>query len=377
MRNSLAPTMVEHVKDHVVLWFQNSNKYIVLDNALYSLVKAHLNSKNILDFKRKLPELGIESSFAVEYFNEIEQLLNESNTKVDKQIFPKKTFQQGRRKISYAYNIGNKHIIIHYSNEGLKQLIHPHIEHLASVAIDFKVLCELDIYEESGSLHLFKDKELKGTWPKTDFHLLQGKVTIQILCALHRNEETDWIGTFHASAAVSKDQAVMLIGDSGKGKSTFSTLLLANGFEILADDITPILSKDRLVYPYPGGISVKEGSFDVLNSRIPDFEKIPKHYINPYKGFVKYIAAPKSKGYLHGYPCNKIIRINYKSQTKTILEPISIAQIMQTLIPESWLSPNQEHAKKFLNWIKQVRFYELTYSDSKEAVKVFSDLTRE
>ncbi len=187
----------------------------------------------------------------------------------------------------------------------------------------------------------------------------------------------DWMGTFHASTVAKNNEAVMIIGDSGKGKSTFTALLLGQGYEILADDITPILAKDSLVYPYPGGISIKAGSFGILKNSLPNFESLTEHYINPYKGFVKYVDAPKSNGYLKGYPCKTMVSINYKKDANTSLEIISVADALNTLIPESWLAHDIYNAQQFLNWIKDVKFYELTYSDTDEAIKVFSTLFTE
>jgi len=42
---------------------------------------------------------------------------------------------------------------------------------------------------------------------------------------------------------------------------------------------------------------------------------------------------------------------------------------LETLIPESWLSPNPKHAKQFLDWLQTLAFYEITYSDTESVLK--------
>lgn len=377
MKDSFAPGLIEHVTDHVILWFQRSNRYILTEKSLYSLIEAFLASKSKSQFDEAALDLGYDAHQSEQFFKEIGQFLEDSNTIAKADPMSDISFSNDHRHITRYYQMDDQAIVVHYESEDLKSLVHPQLEHLEIPGDKKPILSEFDIYTYEDNYVLFKNEVLLGSWPSKDYHLLQGKFAMHLICALHDNEELDWIGTFHASTVVKNDQAVMVIGDSGKGKSTFTALLLAYGYEVLADDLTPILANDCLVYPYPGAISLKAGSFEILNNRLPNFKELTEHYINPYKGYVKYVGAPKSKGYLKGYPCNTIVRINYESNSETKLETISIAEALDTLIPESWLAPKQENAKQFLNWIKHVRFYELSYSNSEEAIRKFSKLRKE
>lgn len=68
--------------------------------------------------------------------------------------------------------------------------------------------------------------------------------------------------------------------------------------------------------------------------------------------------------------------INYKPHSKTELKEIAFSEAMEIFLPDSWISPKKEHAKEFMNWIECLTFYELTYSNTEEAIKVFSKLFR-
>jgi hypothetical protein len=374
MKGFQGPALTQQVGTHYILWFKNSNQYIVTAKSLYFLIEAFLASKNTEDYNDTANDLGYDRHSAEQFFKEIDQFLENCNTKHEVEAVVDTSFSNVHRQLTHYYQINKKIIVVHYGSEVIRSLIHPQLEHLELPGDDKHLLCVFDIYSHENRLVLFKDEMLLGSWPSKDYHLLQGKFAMHILCALHGNEELDWMGTFHASTVTVNDEAIMVIGDSGKGKSTFTALLLANGYQILADDITPILTADSLVYPYPGAISIKSGAFDTLKSVIPNFDKLPEHYVNRHKGKVKYLAATKSMDYLSGYSCKNIVSINYKTNSETKLETISIAQALNTLIPESWLAPKKNNAKQFLYWIKDVQFYELTYSNSKEAIKVFSDL---
>ena len=374
MKQDLTPTLTQIVGDYSILWFKTSNKYVVVDHKLYGLVAIFLSSEHKTTFDTELEELGYDASEADQFYNDIDNFLIDCNVNREETVMVTMPFKVSNRLFSYNYEVDNRSIQVHYSSEFIKSLVHPQLEHLLSSNTASNCFVVFDMYEEDGMLCLFKDAILIGSWPSEGFYLLQGKFAMHLLCALHNNNEMDWMGTFHASTIVKNNQAAMIIGDSGRGKSTFTALLLAHGFEVLADDLTPILAQDSLVYPYPGGISIKSGAFEILKSKLPNFESLPEHYINPYKGYVKYVAAPKQKSYVTGYRCKLMVSIHYKENAKTQLEPLPISEVLLTLIPESWLAPDHYNAQQFLQWIQDVQFYKLVYSDTQEAIDVVSSL---
>ena len=52
--------------------------------------------------------------------------------------------------------------------------------------------------------------------------------------------------------------------------------------------------------------------------------------------------------------------------------------MLETLIPDTWLSPNPYHAEQFLDWLGSLSIYKLTYSNiddvSKDISKLFEHL---
>lgn len=375
--NNLAfkPTLNTVVLNNNLLWFKPSNKYIVVNSIVNELITFFLNTNSFEQFERKvLNHTDFSKSEILKFYNDISALLEECNQPlvIDEQTSI--TFNKSLRAIDIYYCCNQITFKICYSSEHLKSIIHPQIAHLEVNVTDKDINVTFDIHHDLNHLFLFKNQTLIKSFLSKDYHLLQGKFVMELLCLINGNSESDWLGTFHASTVRKKDKGIMLIGDSGSGKSTFTALLMANGFDLVADDITPILSQNQKVYPYPAGVSIKSGAFKTLNTIIPDFNKLEDIYINPFKGYVKYLP-PNNESYItEGIDCNTLIYVNYKSKSKTTIEPIDVSLALQILIPESWIEPSEQNAKQFINWLKKLKCYKLTYSNYKEAILKVSDL---
>lgn len=59
------------------------------------------------------------------------------------------------------------------------------------------------------------------------------------------------VWSLHASAAIFKSRLVVLLGESGKGKSTLATYLNEMGWQRVADDILPVSSRDDSLLAFP------------------------------------------------------------------------------------------------------------------------------
>lgn len=373
MNSVIAPKYIRKIKGFYVLWFDYCNKYIIVNKEVMSLLNLYLESSNESHFLRLLKKQNKYSQDkSKQFYIELTQLLEEcSIKKINKpQENSKITLLQD--KISVAYKINDFIIQINYSSENVKSLIHPQFENfVCKQSIPNNVV--FDIYQEKNTLKLYKDLQFCGAYPLANYHLLQGQFAMELLCVLNNKKEKDWLGTFHASTVSNGKSAIMLVGDSGKGKSTLAALLMANGYKLVADDFTPMLAKNQKVYNYPAALSIKQGSFSILEPLFKDFNNLPSYFTNPTKGCIKYLEAINQNNQ-QNYICNKIVNVNYKKGAKTELSEVSIDKILRVLIPDSWLSPQSNNANYFLDWLEKVTFYELIYSDTKEVITTFQNL---
>lgn len=360
MNNHLAPTYQQLFGSFWVLWYKKSNTYSVVDTDFKHLLYDYIECPSLNAFKSKLATIDSNLD-SIAIANNLQSYLEHCNVEQSYEAELNTSFIASKCKISKTYIFQNKVFRINFDSDIVQKTIHPSIAHLETTE---KVIANVsyDIYIDNDQLCLFKDEALVRMVPKRDYHLIQGKFAMELLCYVHNKKESDWLGTFHGSTIADGKNSILFIGESGKGKSTLCAMLTAKGFELVADDVSPMLASDSNIYHNPSAISIKEGAFNLLRSLISDFDSFPDVIFNKTKGIIKYL--PCKNPIETNYPCKAIIMVNYNKGSETKLELISIKEVLETLIPESWLSPNPNHAKQFLDWLSQTPVYKLTYSST-------------
>ncbi|GAB5565626.1 MAG: hypothetical protein Wins2KO_26890 [Winogradskyella sp.] len=371
MLQSLAPTYQISFDDTVLLWFLKSNKYGLVDKEFSDILNHYTNSKSLHDFEHVLNDLDGQSDGVLVAQN-LRTFLESSNTFEHDGIAKIIPFQLQNRVILEKYLIGDTILEIHYSNASLKPLFHPALEQYLAKNRSASQKLIFDIHLENGNISLYINEEHVISARQADYHKIQGKFIMHVICAIHKRLESQWLGTFHGSTITDGNNAVLFIGNSGKGKSTLCALLAQHGFQLLADDVSPMLSEDRKIYSNPNAISIKHGAFEVLKPYLKDFDALPKTSFYQNKGQIAYV--PQNTFELKGYSCKAIVMVNYMTGAETALKRTTIAPVLETLIPESWLSHNAAHAKQFMDWLQQAQLYELTYSNTKSVVDKISSL---
>jgi hypothetical protein len=373
LNKRLAPAHQSMFGDYWVLWYKLSNSYSVIDNAFKRLLDYYLESNTVADFENQLA-IDYKTSVPKNIVHTIEAYLKSCNKAT---ASPKKILVEidlSHRSMVEHYSIRGKAVKIYYDSELVLKTIHPGLAHLAAEATSNQDIT-FDIYIKEKQLYLFKNEQLICCVPQRDYHLMQGQFIMHLICLTHHKVKDDWIGTFHGSTLTDGNSSVLFVGASGKGKSTLCALLAANGFDLVADDVSPMLSLSKNMYYNPSAISIKEGAFNTLEPLVDGFKDLPVIQFNKSKGLIKYIPCKSPEEDF--YPCRGIILVNYKPKAETKLENVSIKTILETLIPESWLSPNPIHAKEFLDWLETVHIFQLTYSDTKSVTEALTQLFQE
>ncbi len=375
MRNNLAPNHSVKIGESHILWFKITNQYIVISKHLWEIMNHYFKSHDLEDFLHLLQiNFNITSLQGDVYFRELSELLDGTN--LDKNCEKKniKIYSIPICEFYEIYLFGIATIKIAFGSEKIKALIHPQ---WANAVCNEKEHDKVDFYifKKDDFLYLFQNKNYVGHYSTSEHHLLQGKFALQIVNTLYNKIESDWIATFHASTVCNEHEAIMLIGDSGNGKSTLSAILMAHGIDVLADDFTPLASENMDVYRLPSGISVKPGAFEMLKTLYKDFDTYPIFKSTSKNVNVKFIPPIKNmqEGPSH-LPCKKIVYVKFDKNTSSNIQEIGLEKILETLIPESWISPLAQNAKLFLEWLKDLECYELNYSDNDFAVSSIKNL---
>lgn len=370
--------IVKDLENKSVVWFQNSNQYVVLEPMAASIVKALSHGEEVKEIAAQLEkELDVPFEKAIDFIMDLEEKIIAPNQEVEKS----KTKNQldysvpNNFEVTKYYLINSKCFQVQFSNEFEVSLIHPKFAHLET--FDVKESDHIiRVFNNGNHTFFIIDDELIGSWSRKDIHYFQGKFSMKIIESIYDKPEKDWMGVFHASALGNHENSVLVLGDSGNGKSTSLSLLQAHGFHCIADDFVPVDSQKN-VHSFPAGISIKKNSLKTLLSYYPELENSAEFHYKRLNKIVRYLP-PTNINYEQKYPCKAFIFIKYDPTVDFEFEEITQLEAFQNLIPDSWISKEPENVAVFLDWFSSLPCYQLTYSINKKMIeKVGSILNNE
>jgi hypothetical protein len=372
----MKPHLQQEIGGSWLLWFKNSNRYAILAPNLKRSIDLYFKSSDEVDFSLRLEkqlsglELNPES-----LYREIEAFLGASQIPLHSNIEARVKFDFDPSACPNAvdYLIKEVPFRVHYQSEETRSWIHYPIAHYSTAYKNIAPQAEFWIFVKNDVVHLFQDRILLQAVKRGRCHYIKGKFLTRLIGLIHNTEESEWTATLHASTVVSNETAILLAGQSGKGKSTLTALLLSEGFDLLADDITPLHASSQQVFYNPSAISIKKGAFPIVARHFNTFESCPEVFINTFKGTVKFLPHPQPPK--TRYPSSAIVLVDYRENVDTQLLPVESGQVLQNLIPDSWISPDPRHAQAFMAWLDTLEFYQLTYSNSREAFSAIQSLT--
>jgi hypothetical protein len=351
-----------------IVWLKESNKYIVLNSTILALIKKK-SSFSSKDFLTLITEsLNVTSSVAKRINKDISELLTETK-KVQLKTSTKHPDIVKPCKLIQYYSFNNIIIKVGFDTEETKSLIHQKYSHLV---IDKGNIYDVEykIFNSDNTLFILKNNQLVGSWDSDQLHEFQGKFSMELMCSFYNKTEHDWMGVFHASTISKNNHSIMFTGDSGNGKSTLVSILMANGYNVIADDFSPVLRSDLKTYCFPSAISVKEKSFDLIEQLHPKLKSSNEYYINELKGTVKYLP-PKSKE--TSANCSSVVWVQYSETTENSMKKISTQEALKKFLSDAWISNKEVNAKAFLKWIKKTAFYELNYADNDKLISIINN----
>ncbi len=352
-------------QDTNIIWFENSNNYIVVNDVINNLI---LNKLSPSAYPLNTESINILNDQSVK--EEINTLISDcnktSNRKEIEEVDLKNFNSEQYTKICF-----NKRVVkIEYENKNLKELIDPKFSHLNSnekEEITYRV-CKID-----KKIVLFKEDKFIGSWNADEMHEFQGKVSMELTSIFHSKDESEWTCVFHGSTLSKKEKSIMLTGDSGSGKSSLSTILMGNSFSLIADDFSP-MSISANHYNFPSAISIKQGFYKPASKLFNDFVNLKQYFISEIKGNVKYLPPDNKKEMVLNTRCDKVFSVKFGKNLSNEIKEVNKGVALNKILPDAWISNNMEHAKNFINWVKETTFYDLTYNDNEEIVKMINKI---
>lgn len=201
-----------------------------------------------------------------------------------------------------------------------------------------------------------------------------------LICLEHPDQ--DALAYCHAGAVSLGGRSLLMPGNSGVGKSTLTGFLAAHGFAYLGDDLIAIGKDDLALLPLPTSLSIKAGSWKVLErfygslSDLPTLDRYGRsmRYVEPLGNYesVASAAAPSA-----------IVFPTFCAGAPTRLTPLRPVETMSHLLEaharlSGWEPATddkiEDKLSKFVRFVEQTPAYELTYSELPDAMKTIKDL---
>jgi hypothetical protein len=122
----------------------------------------------------------------------------------------------------------------------------------------------------------------------------------QVLVALLHQRK---IINFHASSLIHNERGILILGETGSGKSSLTAAFSLNGAGFLSDDLTPIIFKEQKPYIWPlyRQIKLRESALQQLNIDPALLKKAEK-------GTDKYFLTVH-KARVSSYPLHVILKL--------------------------------------------------------------------
>jgi len=370
------------VGNKVIVWLKQFNQYMVLELSAYEVIRRLVDGNDLAYISVEIGRsFGLPLSEAQRYVGEIATMM--------KQISNQKTVNHGMNsKISRvsipthfhslkSYKIKNLTYRIHYGSAHLEHLIHSKFAYLENILDPFPDH-QFQVFQNGERSVLQVNGAVIGQWLPENDHFLSGKLSMELLNTMYGKTESDWMGVFHASAISNKEKCLLFLGESGSGKSTVCAVLMAAGFNLLADDFVPVDGLSGTVYHFPAALSVKKSAIDHLLPFFPELARADEFTYPAMDKAVRFLPpAFQQEDLPTGYPCKALVFVKYKKHSGIVMKQLSKDIAFQKLVPDSWISPVEENAIRFLDWFLELPCYQLTYSDNDKMVntvqKIFND----
>ena len=359
------------IENKTIVWLESRNQYLILEPFTAKILSELSNGSDkkqlakTISSKLKVPIT--ESKLFIQDLQHtfLSDTIYKSKTQETYPIInTPKVFQYSK-----YYKI-NTHIFkVNFLSDYELSLVHPKFAHLEIITENFDTL--FNVYYKDEFIYLSENDTIINAWKKEESHFFQGKFSMKLIQKIHQKEEQEWMGVFHASAVSNTKKCILILGDSGNGKSTSLALLQAHGFTCIADDFSPISAQKKEVFSFPAAISIKQSAYEMLAALYPDLKNKNEYHFPKQNKIVRYLP-PNNTNFSTHLPCEDLLFIKYEKGAKTSFQKISKLKAFQHLVLDSWISPMAANAQQFLDWFSSLNNYQLTYSNNNEMIEKVS-----
>jgi hypothetical protein len=366
-------SIIKVVDDAYVLWLENENRFVWLEEPAYFVVKNHLNGLDRISISKACMSLFQANEteslmFVDDILNGID--VNEKSNDPEKTDLTNIVVNDVAIFSAHNYSINGKILCFRYQTKLFEHYLHPLLQHLETEEeSDNQVIFEL--LEHNKKVVLRVDNQIRGAWGEDEIHLLKGMAFLNIINIAYEKNDDDWMAMIHASAVTNGKKTIVFTASPGSGKSTIAALLQQHGYALLSDDFVPIERYSQKAFPFPVAMSVKHGAKKMLSALYPSLaNEINDHHTYNQKT-VSYLTFNNEASPV---PAQEVIFIKYNPDVDFEIEELPRAKALKMLLDETWTNPSPENAGSFLDWFLGLKCYRLTYSNNEKAISKITQL---
>lgn len=366
MSNYPKPSFVISESNFSLVWFGCTNQFLIVQGALEVFFSEAL-AQSESEYEESLevllgihPEIiGLMQAISID---KTSTLANDTKIKHYKQ------FKSSDLKSSNLI-IGQNIVTVYYDSIKLQTIFEAPFTYLKNNQT--KGDKELTILEIDNTLSLFIGKELVYDIPKDQFFVLQAQFANRLIEFYHNISSPNWLCAFHGCAVQRNNKTFLLLGNSGLGKSTLSSLLSLSGYRFIADDLV-LMDHDFKLYDNPAAVSVKENSWPVIESHYESFANLKTSKKVKGKSKMKFLPLHALQNNTpQSFNVDALVWVNYSNDQINHLSRLDKQQALSRLIPDTWIYSELSSAKAFANWAMNIKTYHLDYHDFNIANKLF------
>jgi hypothetical protein len=375
--------VVRNVENLRLVWLKNLNRYIQFEEPAFFVFQQLAEGLASEEISRELEiTYNISGPEAKRFTDEIregiETLYLEYKAPGDPVLKSTARLPAFRSRFEKYIKVAGKTIRFSFGDSRLEEYFFPVFNYLEIHPGPVKSDLHAEFLQKGGKAYMRINEQEVYAWPLNLAYRMKGELFMQMLNLIHGDLRGEWMGVIHASSVSLGKNAVMFPAQSGGGKSTLASLLLARGCKLLSDDFTPLTLDKGQIRPFPGSISLKPGSWKLLESYFPELKETEGSPSPSKEASVKYLkAAQPPFREKEGFHVCAIVFVQYTPQLECKLDRISNLSALNDFLTESWLPNETRVSEKFLDWFLDIPCYTLKYGNNRKGIQSIQKLLQD
>jgi Coenzyme PQQ synthesis protein D (PqqD) len=172
----------------------------------------------------------------------------------------------------------------------------------------------------------------------------------------------EFLAVFHAGACGSNSRCVIFPAGTQSGKTTLAAVLMKTGLTFYGDD-SVLLERDTFSVPaMPFALTIREGSWDVLSPRFPEFQAAP--IVSRYGQRVRFLAPLETKRHGHCKQVGAIVFVQFDPDAANEINPLdTLGTLLRLQQSGFWVAHDEKSIRAFLGWLESTPSFSMNYSD--------------